>query len=162
MKPAPLMRTHAKALIFMLDSNAYDAILDADLSNKLAELVDTGRIAVLTTHIQQDEIARTSGRDKRATLQSIAAARVATSGAIWDLSLWDAAEFGEGSGDVKTGDVRTGGLRHAADALIGATAAAKADVLVTADSRLTNRITALRSRLQVWTPACFCRYLASY
>jgi len=121
-----IMHATSKTLNFMLDSNAHDAILHHGLSKKIAELVGTGRIVILTTHIQQDEIAETPDLDKRANLQSIGAKRVATSGALWGLSRWGAAEFGDGSGDVKIGDVRTDGPRHIADALIGATAAAKA------------------------------------
>src|SRR5665213_3480847 len=96
-----IMHATSKTLNFMLDSNAHDAILHHGLSKKIAELVGTGRIVILTTHIQQDEIAETPDLDKRANLQSIGAKRVATSGALWGLSRWGAAEFGDGSGDVK-------------------------------------------------------------
>ncbi|MGA2392715.1 MAG: hypothetical protein ABSH03_05090 [Candidatus Lustribacter sp.] len=84
--------------------------------------------------------------------------KIPTSAAIWDVSKFGQAKWGGGAGPVTVGDVLKGNPKDAEDALIAATASVEADVFVTNDGNLTNRVLACGSTLQVWDPARFIAY----
>jgi predicted nucleic acid-binding protein len=127
----------------LFDTNIYDEILKVPgLSKTLSELVNAGKIVILQTHIQREELSRIQDVVKRSAALAIPAEPVATSGAVWDFSRFGEATFGDGSGDAKIDDLRSPTGGHIADALIGTTVAALADALVTEDKRLANRLRA--------------------
>jgi hypothetical protein len=70
---------------------------------------------------------------------------------IWDVSQWDECTWGDDEGAEILDHVMNGNIVHAEDALIGATADAAADVLVTQERRLGNRLRAAGSQLPIWT-----------
>ncbi len=78
---------------------------------------------------------------------------------VWDVSPWDKSKWGGGAGDVTVEDVLTPGRRHAEDALLAATASCHADVFVTEDQRLRNRIVAKNPRVKVWDYAEFAAWV---
>ena len=149
----------------MFDTTGYnDLTVNLETLGMLRALVARGVIAVLKTHVQEDELRDTESEAKRADLLAVYHAlgtEVPTSGGIWDTSRWDKFRWGDGAGDVKLPDVVSENRRHLEDALIAATAAAEADVLVTDDRRLTNRIRATGSRVEVWGFERFEAYLRS-
>jgi rRNA-processing protein FCF1 len=65
---------------------------------------------------------------------------VPTSGAVFDLSKWDEATWGDAESDQAIERLGIGNSKHAPDALIAATAAGLVDWLVTEDRPLTNRV----------------------
>src|SRR6476659_2371827 len=114
----------------MLDSNVYDSLLDdAELLEQVGTAVYACRIQLLTTHIQIDEHDLVKWPAKREALLAlpITFVKVATSGICFDVSKWDEAEWGDESGRLEA--MIGGNPKHIEDALIVATADAKADVL---------------------------------
>jgi hypothetical protein len=135
----------------MFDTTGYNALtVNPETFERLRALVERGAIAVLKTHVQEDELRNTESEAKRAALLAVYHAlgtEVPTSGGVWDVSRWDQFKSDDGTGDVKLGDVMTSTGNHTEDALTAATAAAEVDILVTNDRRLGNRIRAQNSRV---------------
>ena len=145
----------------MLDTQIYDCIVsEPGLAERLNLLSKAGKLEILTTHIQQDEIAAITDEPKRTTAQQIMARCVPTSGAIWGVSKWDMCTWGDGSaGGFGIDEVRSPSKGHTADALIATTAAKDADVLVTEDGRLTKRLKTLNSQCKIWGYTRFRAYI---
>lgn len=128
----------------MLDTNQYDRLLAApDTYEKLLSLVSIGKIELLTTHIQRDEITAVEEPGKKARLAALLAhARmIPTRGAIFDISRFDLARFGDDDDHKLIEHIRGAAWeRKSEDALIAATAAKDADVFVTDDKSLARRL----------------------
>ncbi|HUU19501.1 MAG TPA: hypothetical protein VMW72_20295 [Sedimentisphaerales bacterium] len=137
---------------FMLDSMVYDKIVATpQMVDRLNQLSKDGKVVVLCTHIQQDELACISDKQKREAVAKIIRKHVPTSGGVYDVSKWDQFTWGDGSsGGFGIDDVRSDSKKHTNDALIATTAARDADVLVTEERRLANRMKALHSSCKVW------------
>lgn len=139
---------------FVFDTNIYDRLLkDRFALPRLVALQDRGDIEIFKTHVQKDEFDAIRDEAKRRTrlaLYDALGTEVPTEGAIWDVSKWDQAKWGSGSGDAKIEDVLTPAGNNA-DALLAVTASCQADVFVTEDRRLSNRVTAQYPQVQVWT-----------
>ncbi len=147
-------------LRIMLDTNIYDQICARrDLPRKVNDAHHAGKVLILCTHIQQDEIAQIPDEDKRAIMSSVVGTRIATSGAAWGVSRWGLSTWGDGSGDVRIGDIATSSGNHVRDGLIASTDAAAADVLVTEDQRLQKRVCRASSTLEVWDFQKFVKYI---
>jgi hypothetical protein len=84
---------------------------------------------------------------------------VATGAAVWDYSKWDKAKFDDGAGPVTLGQVFHGNLKDIPDALIATTLDA-ADVLVTEDKRLRNRVATVSPKLH-WSLSQFETFVRS-
>ncbi len=147
-------------LRIMLDTNAYDEIVErSGFTARLNAAHNEGNVVILRTHIQEDELASIPDEKKRAAVMQVAGIKVVTSGAVWDLSKWDESTFGGGAGDTTIGDVMSEAGNHVEDALIASTSAVDADVLVTDDRRLSNRVGLANSKLQVWSVDEFIAYV---
>lgn len=145
----------------MLDTQIYDRIItESGLAERLNLLSKVGKLEILATHIQQDEIAAITDERKRTAVQQIMTRCVPTSGAIWGVSKWGMCTWGDGSaGGFSIDKIRSPSKGHTADGLIATTAAKDADVLVTEDSRLTKRLKALDSQCAVWEHSRFRTYV---
>jgi hypothetical protein len=155
------MTTPPVPLRFILDTHIYDEIVAvAGMPERLATLRNAGKIEILQTHIERNEVARNPDEAERDAGLTISATRIPTSGGLWDVSNWDEMTWDDGAGDVKIGDIQTAALNHSRDALIGTSAAAYADVLVTHDGRLTNRMRE-NSTTEVWNFVRFKAYVDS-
>lgn len=124
----------------MFDTNVYDLIVARPgFTERLARLVDTGRIDILRTQVQDDEIGRIPDTRKRAALRRAPGRRVAASEAPWNAP-------------------PRGGLRFipSEDDVIAATAAAEAAVLVTEDRMLRQRAATLG--IEAWSFEQFARF----
>jgi predicted nucleic acid-binding protein len=144
----------------MLDSNVYDSLLDdVELLEQVGAAIYAHRVQVLTTHIQLDEHDLVKWPAKREALLAlpITFVKVATSGAFWSVPKWDEAEWGDESGRME--GMVGGNKAHIEDALIVATANAKADVLVTNETRLANRAKRAGFTIKVWTVDQFSSWL---
>lgn len=152
---------------FMLDSMIYDKIaLDPDFMGKLKVACNQGVITVLSTHIQEDQLAATPDPRWRVTLlntlEAIAPTKVATAGLVWGLSKWGESAWGDGvESGISVGQVDSDARNHTQDALIATTAARDADILVTEETRLQNRLRALGTKCEVWDFERFKAYVLS-
>lgn len=128
----------------MLDTNQYDRLLDApETYDKLLELQSGGKIKLLATHIQKDEILAIDNLGRRRRLEALLAhaCLIGTRGAILDVSRFDLAKFGDDKDRALIEHIRGDAWeRESEDALIVATAAKDADIFVTDDRPLTRRL----------------------
>lgn len=136
----------------MLDTQIYDWIIDTpEMVERLNRLSREGKVRILCTHIQEDELVRIPDEKKRAAVASIIKEKVPTSGGVFNVSKWNEFSWGDGSpGGFSIDDVRSPSKGHTEDALIATTAVRDADVLVTEDRRLANRMQTLSARCQIW------------
>jgi hypothetical protein len=141
------------AMKIMLDSNIYDKIVAMPpMVERLNQFSGEGELIILRTHIQEDELNRIPDRKKREAVAKIITKTIATSGFVWDKSKYDAGTWGDGSSTgVSVDDIRSSSGGHTEDALIATSAAGNADVLVTDDKRLRNRMKDLKAPCRIWT-----------
>jgi hypothetical protein len=145
---------------FMLDTHIYDLIVaTSGLVDQVNGLVAAGKATILCTHVQDDELANILDAHKRAEVLRINRRRVPTAGAVFGLSRYGASTYGDGStGGIALDQVRSAARGHTKDALIASTASREADVLVTEDRRLVNRLRAISTSCQVWSFERFANY----
>lgn len=128
----------------MFDTMEYDKLLEnAATWEKLLRLVTEGRIELLTTHIQRDEIMATPDEARRARLMSLFtnAHLIGTRGVVVGTSRSGEARLGSDEDHELTDYVRGNRWdRDTEDSLIAATASGEADTLVTDDRRFIQRL----------------------
>ena len=139
----------------LVDSNGFDGIVDSDPEpvELIANAVRAGRLELVITHIQTEEVAATPAAGRREKLLGDVppTTQVSTAGAIWDVSRFDEATFA-GPAEVETiATVAGSSGRHHNDALILSTARSNGWPLLSNDRRLV----AVAERLGVrhlWIP----------
>ena len=142
----------------MLDSNIFDQLLTETIFLDLLEnAAIKGQIALVVTHIQKNELLQTGDAAKRTALLSVFdrlanhSRKVPTQGCIPGFIQPGFSCLSDGGPRVKLNDIRDDKKpKHAADALLAATADAEADVIVTQETRLPNRIRNTDTILKVW------------
>ncbi|WP_139834618.1 type II toxin-antitoxin system VapC family toxin [Thalassospira sp. MCCC 1A03138] len=132
---------------YLLDTNFFNHVLD-DLTN----LDHFTNHKLFVTHIQLDEIKQTSCVDRREQLlsrfQTIDAESIPTNAAVWGVSNWNEAKWGDANGlyekllsRIQNLDKASGKKKRpenqSRDALIAATAISENFVLITNDHNLT-------------------------
>ena len=134
-------------LVALLDTNVFDRLV-ADDEGRQAVLaaVEHQRLRLRTTHVQEDELANITDADKRAAIEAIPRDVVPTSVMVLGVSKWGEARLG---GTDEYAAIRSESGNHVQDAIIAATAASDAHVLVTEDRRLAKR-SGERLRVTVW------------
>jgi hypothetical protein len=136
----------------------YDLITaDPELLKLLVERSADGSITIASTQIQEDQLAALPDASKRQLFDAIPRQVIPTAGAVWDVSKWDMACWGDGPGAVKIADIFKGNPSDIPDALIGVTTAA-VDKLVTCDRRLKTRLEAVDPSV-VWSFEQFAAHL---
>jgi hypothetical protein len=134
---------------FVLDSNVYDQLVGTPKRQLLfINACNTGRIELLMTHIQHDELMNHPDQATRNAIFTIPFVVTMTSGVVLGTSKLGLARFGEPG---KIDAVRSPNGNHTNDALIAATAQAEGSILVTEERRLTNQ--ARRQGIEVWAAA---------
>ena len=119
----------------MLDTNIFDRIVATwGLTREIRRLVKSGALTTLTTHIQEDELAK-APLWKRVRFARVPRVRVATSDFVIGHSRFDQARLGAGE---RLEEIR-GTAKHTNDGLIAATALAESAALITEERRLTLR-----------------------
>ena len=122
---------------FMIDSMIFDKIIDEPTAAELVRrLATSGVLVLLATHVQIDEVARTSDEDRRNRLLAVPVESVPTYGVVLGISRLGQARLSE-SEPLET--LRGDNLDHTEDALIAATAQYEGVTLVTEDRTLTSR-----------------------
>ncbi|MDR7558770.1 MAG: hypothetical protein QN141_09810 [Armatimonadota bacterium] len=135
----------------VLDTNIYDRI-DADprLAAVITHLSSIGALRILSTHVQEGELAAIPDEEKRARIAQIPREIVPTAGAVFGTSRYGASTYGDGSDSgIAVDQVRTPSGGRTEDALIATTASRDADYLVTEDQSFANRVRKLQSRCAV-------------
>jgi rRNA-processing protein FCF1 len=127
----------------VVDSNVANVLAeDASAYETVRAEIDAGRLEMLITHANVDELTNTPDPEKRARLLApfLALGRhVPTGAAVFGISKFGGARF---TGDIEQFEtLRSGNAKNTYDALIGATASCEGCVLVTNDTRLFNRAT---------------------
>jgi hypothetical protein len=119
---------------FLLDSNIFDKIVETPGAFRLVQrLVADGKIELVVTHIQEDELARITDEQKRQEIASVPRTVTPTAGFILDVSRLGMARLGD---PVPIEAVRGGNWhKYTHDALIAAAALADGQVLVAEDRR---------------------------
>lgn len=146
----------------MLDSNVHDLIAaDQAVLGVLRECLAEGRIKLVSTHVQRDELSRTP-EPKRTALMAIygLTESVSTIGAVWDVSRWDESSWASDEVSASIVALMAGNPKHAEDALIAATAADEADILITNDTQLASKIQRAGLSVKVWSWGEFAAWLA--
>ena len=149
------------------DTNVLDAILGSPtLVQAIQRAATAGELLLVSTHVQEDELAATPNAERRAKLlalyHALPVATVATHGFVIGVSRVGMARIGGGSRTgVAIDDLDSKGRKHRRDALIGVTAAGEADVLVTCERRLRTRMKAAGAPCEVWNFDEFRQYVLS-
>jgi predicted nucleic acid-binding protein len=145
----------------MLDSNVHDLIAnDQSVLSAIQQRIADGRLTLVSTHVQRDELSRAL-EPKRAALLEIygLAESVSTTGAVWDVSSWDECSWGTDEANASIVELMSANPNHAEDALIAATAAGEADALVTNETRLASKIRRAGFSVKVWSWSEFVAWL---
>jgi len=137
----------------MFDSNVFDKIVSTQgLIDDILALVADERLDIITTHIQEDELNHVSDAEKRQAVMRVPWRIIETSGAIYGVSKYGQAKYGNGNVQGhKLQDIHKGNPKHAEDALISLTALKQVDVFVTEDERLRNKVSRISASLQTWS-----------
>jgi predicted nucleic acid-binding protein len=129
----------------MLDTMIFDGIVGTwGLTRRIRRLVSSGALTILTTHIQEDQLAEVRSRWKRVRIARIPRVSVPTSEFVIGYSRLGRARLGTGEPFETIRSTPT----HTKDGLIGATASREGVILVTEDRRLTSRASA--AGVTVW------------
>ena len=145
----------AAAELFLLDTNAYDPIInDPSFSSTVEAACAVGVVELLLTHVQRDELFEIPDDEKRRRALSLPHVLVSTYGMILDVSRLGLARLGE---PERIEAIRNSSMRHSHDALLATTAQQEGAVLVTNERRLTNF--AQREGITVWSSARFRKHI---
>jgi len=146
----------------MIDSMIYDLIVaDSAVQADIEAAMARGSLTLVSTHIQRDQLSHIPDEIKRLAVLGIPVEQVPTSGAIWGISKWGEATWGNSRSDTMIAHVVNGGSNHHEDALIAATAEQTVDLLVTEDGRIPKRVRASGSPLATCSFAEFKQLLGS-
>ena len=143
-----------------LDTNAINRLLDSGLQQEVTAAATRSGVAFVLVHVVKDELMRMGDEDRRERLlklyEALPKIELDTSGFVLDISKLDHAELRQSN---KVAAFATTGRGRLHDALIGVTAWAKTDVLVTDDGNLTKRVMDLTAPCEVWTFEQLVRFL---
>lgn len=144
-----------------LDTDAIDRLLDTALLQKIIAAAKRRGVIFVLVHVVKDQLAQTRDADRRAQLlevyEALPSIGSTTCGFVLDISRFECAEI-QDSAELDAFTTKGRGRMH--DALIGSTAAAKADVLVTDDTDLTKRVKTHTATCEVWTFERLVRFLS--
>lgn len=139
----PLLRTRTVCAMrrFVLDSNAIDPIADSSGAYEATRTaIDDGKIELLITHVNIDELAAIPDLQRRSFLLLLLCdlgTLVPTGAAVVDYSRLNFCRLNDD--EEATEALRSGNIDHTRDALIAVTAEFEQCALVTNERRLTNR-----------------------
>jgi predicted nucleic acid-binding protein len=126
---------------FMLDTMIFTHIVgDAAFAKVVRDAAHSGSITIITTHIQEDQVADIRDEEKREAISRIPRTIVPTTGFAWDVSKFGMARLADEETSATIERIGRRHLRTVKDALIAASARDEADALVTDDETLRKRI----------------------
>jgi hypothetical protein len=86
--------------LFLLDTHIYDEVVTVTgLVELLTRLRETGQVEILQTHIERDELSNNPNVEERDAGLAVPVTPIPTSGAVWGLSKWGQATYGDGAGN---------------------------------------------------------------
>jgi hypothetical protein len=137
----------------MLDTNIFDRIIVIPgLADHLRSLTTGGRLDIVVTQVQEDELARMPDPAKRREVQLVPRRLIATSVFLMGFSPLGAARLGGGdAGGLSLDELAE--RNRVPDAVIALTVAAEAEeveAFVTEDARLARSVMAKATTLKVW------------
>ncbi|MEK9970332.1 MAG: hypothetical protein VW600_14425 [Ferrovibrio sp.] len=139
----------------MFDTNAYDKILEGGDGRRVRALIDDGKIIVITTHIQEDQIRKNPKAEERKELLDLFfqlnSKRENTSLALWGISKWDESPFSGESENAKLTAIQRNLVTPSEDEILGTTAEKLCDVFVTDDKKFSARLIKAAPNLRVLT-----------
>lgn len=137
----------------MLDTQIYDHLATTPgLIQRVNSLQETHVLSIVSTQIQEDELAGMRDAAKAAEVAKLNREVVPTAGAVFGVSKFSTATFGDGSpSGISIDEVRSPSKGHTPNALLATSASIHADVLVTEDARLANRLGTLSPRCKIWS-----------
>jgi predicted nucleic acid-binding protein len=147
---------------FMLDTMIFNHIVDDPaFAMVVRNAAHSGSITIVSTHIQEDQIADNPDDEKREAISRIPRTVVPTTGFALDVSRLDMARF---ANDETSATIERMGQRHlknTKDALIAASARDEADAIVTDDKTLRKRIRREGLNVPLFTFEEFRRHVTS-
>ena len=91
-----LPRTGCYKMVVMLDTPVFDALAANGLAiERSNRLVAAGRLRVLLTHVQEDQLGGIKDPTKAQAVASIQVEKVPTAGALWNISRWNQSKWGD-------------------------------------------------------------------
>lgn len=150
-----------------LDTNAVNRIADMPcLIDKHRDAVARNRLIIIDNPIVKSELDQTSDSARREKLLAVwngfpKKKEVLTRSGYYGVGLkYGQFIYGDGSDTgLPLDQARTGGRGGARDAIIATTAAGEADVLVTDDKALKDRVRSSSASCEIWTFKQFVSYL---
>jgi hypothetical protein len=136
----------------VFDTMVYDKwALDPNAKAAIDDAIADGRIRIVETHIQEEQIAAIPNDNEHRHRDAVLALvkrqgteSTSTAGFVWDVSPWGKADWPDDFlvefYQCVLGNTKAGRVGHIYDALLATTALAKADVFVTEEPGLRNRI----------------------
>jgi predicted nucleic acid-binding protein len=126
---------------FMLDTMIFTHIVgDAAFAKVVRDAARSGSITIVTTHIQEDQIADMRDGEKREAISRIPRTVVPTTGFALDVSRLGMAGLADEETSATIERIGQRHLKNTKDALIAASARDEADAIVTDDKTLRKRI----------------------
>jgi predicted nucleic acid-binding protein len=145
----------------ILDTQIYDAVAaNPALKDLIEQHCKNGKIIVLTTHVQLEELQDIPPHRDIGQTRAVDAKRTGTSVFVLDHSFLDEDRLGSPESSEAFARLQIG-AKHTKDAMIGATAVTDADILVTDDAPFRRRFKKLESRVRVMSSEEFFSYLSA-
>lgn len=146
----------------MLDTHIYDRIVKTSgMCERVNELSAEGRLVILSTFVQEEELSAIPDANKRGEVQRIKTTKLMPAAGLYGLTPYGESPYGcDGAdGGLPVDEVMSARGEHWQDAIIASTASAEADVLVTEDARLIRRALQGGIRCPIWTFDRFVNYV---
>jgi hypothetical protein len=125
----------------MIDTNIVNALsVDPDTLTMVTKLLASGRVQLLITHLQGDQLSKAPPHIRKAA-KTLDLTIINTDGVVWDVSKWDRSNWADEPTKKRLSRVlgkKKRSSKQWADTLISVTAAGRADVYVTNDKQARN------------------------
>ncbi|MFN4166166.1 MAG: type II toxin-antitoxin system VapC family toxin [Ferrovibrio sp.] len=137
----------------MFDSNAYDEILRHNDADRIRALIEAGELAVVTTHVQEDELRQITDAEKQKRLLSafykLRTQNSPTSVALWGVSKWGQSNWTSPQQEADLNAIKRNRPVASRDEIIGTTAKDYCDVFVTEDKKFAARLAEAAPKLRL-------------
>jgi predicted nucleic acid-binding protein len=147
-------------LQILADTNIYDAVAaDPKLKQLIEQCMAAGLIGFKITHIQFGQLEKIPANRDIGQSAAINAERTGVSVFLTDYSRAGEDRLASAETSAAFAAIQKGNPKHTEDAMIGATAIAEANILVTNDTTFRKRFEAIGSLVKVMSSAEFKAYL---
>ena len=148
------------AVRVMVDTNVYDAAVhNSELGSLIRALQGIGRIAVSTTRIQHEELQEIPPERDVGQASAVQTEQLPVGVFVLDYGILNDDHLGSEKADALFDRMRTESASNIEDAMIAATAATHADILVTDDRRFRKRFAGLSTATKAMSTSEFHTFL---